>query len=155
VLISSSTRLLTSAADTHVQRHERHRTPSISASLVSKGGAERARGAEFSERALAGRTRPSTGQPSSQRSGRESQPPGRNHGCDRRTPSDTAADTDDEPSALVHTQLRLTCARVGRGADGAVAHLDLGSFVLTREPYAPADVIPGDIDPIGWRAGEG
>jgi CubicO group peptidase (beta-lactamase class C family) len=41
--------------------------------------------------------------------------------------------------------------RVLRGPDGAVSHLDIGSFVLTREPYAPADVVPGDVDPAGWR----
>jgi CubicO group peptidase (beta-lactamase class C family) len=37
------------------------------------------------------------------------------------------------------------------GPDGGVGHLDLGSFVFTREPYAPADVVPGDVDPAGWR----
>jgi hypothetical protein len=41
--------------------------------------------------------------------------------------------------------------RVVRDPDGAVIHLDIGSFVLTREPYAPADVVPGDVDPAGWR----
>jgi CubicO group peptidase (beta-lactamase class C family) len=41
--------------------------------------------------------------------------------------------------------------RVVRGHDGEVNHLDLGSFVFTREPYAPADVVPGDVDPAGWR----
>jgi CubicO group peptidase (beta-lactamase class C family) len=41
--------------------------------------------------------------------------------------------------------------RVVRGPDGAVSHLDLGSFVFTREPYAPADVVPGEVDPAGWR----
>ena len=41
--------------------------------------------------------------------------------------------------------------RVLRGPDGAVTHLDIGSFVLTREPYAPAGVVPGDVDPAGWR----
>ena len=41
--------------------------------------------------------------------------------------------------------------RVVRDPDGAVSHLDLGSFVFTREPYAPADVVPGDVDPAGWR----
>src|SRR3954454_12816019 len=45
--------------------------------------------------------------------------------------------------------------RVVRGPSGEVTHLDLGSFVLTRQPYAPSDVIPGDVDPAGWRAGEG
>jgi CubicO group peptidase (beta-lactamase class C family) len=39
-----------------------------------------------------------------------------------------------------------------RGADGTVGHLDLGSFVFTREPYdldAPPAARP---DPEGWRA---
>ena len=42
--------------------------------------------------------------------------------------------------------------RVVRGPDGAVSHLDLGSFVFTREPYAPGEVIPGGV-PDGWRSG--
>ncbi|MFB7618039.1 serine hydrolase domain-containing protein [Kitasatospora sp. NPDC056181] len=42
--------------------------------------------------------------------------------------------------------------RVVRRADGSVSHLDLGSFVLTREPYGPADAVPGGVDPQGWRA---
>ncbi len=41
--------------------------------------------------------------------------------------------------------------RVVRAADGTVSHLDLGSFVLTREPYHPADVVPGGVDPQGWH----
>ena len=41
--------------------------------------------------------------------------------------------------------------RVVRVPDGEVSLLDLGSFVFTREPYAPADVVPGDVDPAGWR----
>jgi len=40
---------------------------------------------------------------------------------------------------------------VVRGASGDVTHLDLGSFVLTREPYGPAEVVPGGVDPAGWR----
>ena len=39
---------------------------------------------------------------------------------------------------------------VVRDAAGAVTHLDLASFVLTREPYAPADVVPGGVGPAGW-----
>ena len=39
---------------------------------------------------------------------------------------------------------------VVRDASGAVTHVDLGSFVLTREPYGPADVVPGGIDGPGW-----
>ncbi|MFF3110373.1 serine hydrolase domain-containing protein [Kitasatospora sp. NPDC057904] len=42
--------------------------------------------------------------------------------------------------------------RAVRAADGTVSHLDLGSFVLTREPYGPADAVPGGVDPEGWRA---
>lgn len=41
--------------------------------------------------------------------------------------------------------------RVVRAADGTVSHLDVGSFVLTREPYAPAGVIPGGVAEGGWR----
>jgi CubicO group peptidase (beta-lactamase class C family) len=39
---------------------------------------------------------------------------------------------------------------VVRDAGGEVTHLDLGSFVLTRQPYAPAEVVPGGVDPAGW-----
>ncbi|MEZ0092748.1 serine hydrolase domain-containing protein [Streptacidiphilus sp. EB129] len=45
----------------------------------------------------------------------------------------------------------LTVVRTG---DGAVSHLDLGTFVLTRTPYpvGPADgPVPGGVDPEGWR----
>ncbi|MFF6973145.1 MULTISPECIES: serine hydrolase domain-containing protein [Streptomyces] len=41
--------------------------------------------------------------------------------------------------------------RVVRRADGSVRHLDLGSFVLTREPYEPGAGVPGGVDPGGWR----
>jgi CubicO group peptidase (beta-lactamase class C family) len=41
--------------------------------------------------------------------------------------------------------------RVVRAADGSVSHLDLGSFVFTREPYDPASVVPGGVDAEGWR----
>ncbi|HEU5268266.1 MAG TPA: hypothetical protein VFU35_16270, partial [Jatrophihabitans sp.] len=41
--------------------------------------------------------------------------------------------------------------RVVRAADGSVTHLDIGSFVFTREPYEPSAPIPGDVDPAGWR----
>jgi D-alanyl-D-alanine carboxypeptidase len=43
--------------------------------------------------------------------------------------------------------------RVVRGEGGAVSHLDIGSFVLTRAPYEPGGTIPGGVDPGGWRAG--
>ncbi|MEE1821384.1 serine hydrolase [Streptomyces sp. BE20] len=42
--------------------------------------------------------------------------------------------------------------RVVRAGDGSVSHLDIGTFVLTREPYGPAEVIPGGLDPQGWQA---
>jgi CubicO group peptidase (beta-lactamase class C family) len=38
-----------------------------------------------------------------------------------------------------------------RDADGNPTHLDLGSFVFTREPYSPAAVVPGGVDEDGWR----
>ncbi|MEU2654201.1 serine hydrolase domain-containing protein [Streptomyces sp. NPDC007325] len=41
--------------------------------------------------------------------------------------------------------------RVVRGPDGGVSHLDLGSFVFTREPYEPGDAVPGGVDEKGWR----
>lgn len=39
---------------------------------------------------------------------------------------------------------------VRHGADGAVSHLDVGGFVLTRRPYDPPEVIPGGVPPGGW-----
>ncbi|WP_049580241.1 serine hydrolase domain-containing protein [Streptomyces sp. SBT349] len=41
--------------------------------------------------------------------------------------------------------------RVCRRADGSVGHLDLGTFVFTREPYDPGAPVPGGTDPEGWR----
>ena len=41
--------------------------------------------------------------------------------------------------------------RVVRRADGSVDHLDLGSFVFTREPYDPDADVPGGVDEGGWR----
>ncbi|MFI1868533.1 serine hydrolase domain-containing protein [Streptomyces jumonjinensis] len=41
--------------------------------------------------------------------------------------------------------------RVVRREDGSVHHLDLGSFVFTREPYQPDAGVPGGVDPEGWR----
>ncbi|MFJ8850565.1 serine hydrolase domain-containing protein [Streptomyces sp. NPDC102437] len=41
--------------------------------------------------------------------------------------------------------------RVVRNSDGSVHHLDLGSFVFTREPYDPAAAVPGGVDEGGWR----
>lgn len=43
--------------------------------------------------------------------------------------------------------------RVVRDEDGAVSHLDIGSFVLTRAPYEPDGTVPGGVDAGGWRAG--
>ena len=42
--------------------------------------------------------------------------------------------------------------RMVRGADGTVDHLDLGSFVFTREPYGPDGPLAARPDPEGWRA---
>jgi len=42
---------------------------------------------------------------------------------------------------------------IQRDAAGAVSHLDLGTFVFTRQPYDPAAPVPGGVDPAGWRAG--
>jgi hypothetical protein len=37
-----------------------------------------------------------------------------------------------------------------RRPDGSVSHLDLGSFVFTREPYDEGAPVPGGVDPEGW-----
>ena len=31
-------------------------------------------------------------------------------------------------------------------------HLDLGTFVFTRQPYDPDAPVPGGVDEDGWRA---
>ncbi|MFF2849969.1 serine hydrolase domain-containing protein [Streptomyces sp. NPDC058001] len=41
--------------------------------------------------------------------------------------------------------------RAVRRPDGSVSHLDLGSFVFTRQPYDPEAEVPGGVDPEGWR----
>jgi CubicO group peptidase (beta-lactamase class C family) len=41
--------------------------------------------------------------------------------------------------------------RAVRRGDGTTSHLDVAGFVLTRAPYDPADVVPGGVDPQGWR----
>jgi CubicO group peptidase (beta-lactamase class C family) len=41
--------------------------------------------------------------------------------------------------------------RVVRLEDGSVSHLDLASFVFTREPYEPGAAVPGGVDKGGWR----
>ncbi|MBR8642568.1 beta-lactamase family protein [Streptomyces tuirus] len=38
-----------------------------------------------------------------------------------------------------------------RRPDGPVSHLDLGSFVFTRQPYEEGAPVPGGVDPEGWR----
>ncbi|MEU3931281.1 serine hydrolase domain-containing protein [Streptomyces sp. NPDC029044] len=38
-----------------------------------------------------------------------------------------------------------------RRPDGSVGHLDLGSFVFTRQPYDEGAPVPGGVDPGGWR----
>lgn len=43
--------------------------------------------------------------------------------------------------------------RVSRDADGTPRHLDIATFVLTRRPYDPADLIPGGMDEGGWPTG--
>jgi CubicO group peptidase (beta-lactamase class C family) len=42
--------------------------------------------------------------------------------------------------------------RLVSGADGTVDHLDLGSFVFTREPYGADGPLAARPDPEGWRA---
>ena len=42
--------------------------------------------------------------------------------------------------------------RLVRRDDGMVGHLDLGSFVFTREPYAPDAPLAARPDPEGWQA---
>jgi len=41
--------------------------------------------------------------------------------------------------------------RAVRRPDGSVSHLDLGSFVFTRQPYEEGPSVPGGVDPEGWR----
>jgi CubicO group peptidase (beta-lactamase class C family) len=43
--------------------------------------------------------------------------------------------------------------RLMRGEDGTVDHLDLGTFVFTREPYEPGAPLAARPDPEGWQAG--
>ncbi|MEV3967018.1 serine hydrolase domain-containing protein [Streptomyces sp. NPDC050698] len=38
-----------------------------------------------------------------------------------------------------------------RRPGGAVSHLDLGSFLFTRQPYDETAPVPGGVDPEGWR----
>lgn len=41
--------------------------------------------------------------------------------------------------------------RAVRREDGSLSHLDLGTFVFTRQPYEPEDAVPGGVDAGGWR----
>ncbi|MFH9815751.1 serine hydrolase domain-containing protein [Streptomyces sp. NPDC017230] len=41
--------------------------------------------------------------------------------------------------------------RAVRRPGGSVSHLDLGSFVFTRQPYDEGAPVPGGVDPAGWR----
>ncbi|WUB63327.1 beta-lactamase family protein [Streptomyces sp. NBC_00582] len=41
--------------------------------------------------------------------------------------------------------------RAVRRPDGTVDHLDLGTFVFTRQPYEEGAAVPGGVDPEGWR----
>ncbi|WP_405972958.1 beta-lactamase family protein [Streptomyces sp. NBC_00988] len=38
-----------------------------------------------------------------------------------------------------------------RRPDGPLSHLDLGSFVFTRQPYDESASVPGGVDSEGWR----
>jgi hypothetical protein len=38
-----------------------------------------------------------------------------------------------------------------RGAGGAADHLDLGTFVFTRQPYDPGGPLAARPDPEGWQ----
>lgn len=40
--------------------------------------------------------------------------------------------------------------RVIRGTDGTVTHLEIATYVLTRRPYQPGEVIPGGLDAGSW-----
>lgn len=40
--------------------------------------------------------------------------------------------------------------RVVRAGDGTAEHLDIGTFVFTRRPYQPGEIIPGGMDDGGW-----
>ncbi|HEX4251377.1 MAG TPA: serine hydrolase, partial [Pseudonocardia sp.] len=34
---------------------------------------------------------------------------------------------------------------------GGQAHLNLGTFIFTRQPYEPGEAVPGGVDPAGWQ----
>ena len=59
-----------------------------------------------------------------------------------------------------HTWVGLTgyfageTLRLRHDDSGAVTHLDLGTFVFTRQPYDPPGVIPGGVEPPGWQTSQ-
>ena len=44
--------------------------------------------------------------------------------------------------------------RLVRDGSGAVDHIDLATFVFTREPYDPRAPLAARPDPVGWQAGQ-
>jgi CubicO group peptidase (beta-lactamase class C family) len=42
--------------------------------------------------------------------------------------------------------------RLVTGADGRVSALDIGSFIYTRQPYDPAELVPGGVSSDSWHA---
>ncbi|WP_436493524.1 serine hydrolase domain-containing protein [Actinokineospora sp. HUAS TT18] len=44
--------------------------------------------------------------------------------------------------------------KLHRHADGSPSHLDLATFVFTREPYGTPEAVPGGVDTEGWRTRE-
>jgi CubicO group peptidase (beta-lactamase class C family) len=44
--------------------------------------------------------------------------------------------------------------RLVRGPGGRVGHLDLGTFLFTREPYGAGSPLAAEPDPAGWQPGE-
>ena len=40
--------------------------------------------------------------------------------------------------------------QVVRDAAGRLSHLDLATFVFTRQPYPPGTVVPGGVAEPGW-----
>jgi D-alanyl-D-alanine carboxypeptidase len=42
--------------------------------------------------------------------------------------------------------------RVATRPDGSVSHLDIGTYIFTREPYDDSAPLPGGRDPAGWRS---
>lgn len=42
--------------------------------------------------------------------------------------------------------------RLATRSDGSVSHLDIGTYIFTREPYDDSAPIPGGADPAGWRS---